>query len=110
LDDQFPIEVRPQALAERLRSDPTVVVLDVREPWERDVCSLRGSLNIPLGELSARSGEIPEDRPVVVLCHHGMRSMQATMFLRSRGWETVANLAGGIDAWAREVEPTMAVY
>ncbi len=65
---------------------------------------------IPLGELAERIGGIPTDRPIVTLCHHGMRSARAAALLRGAGFRGVRNLAGGIDAWAREVDTAMARY
>lgn len=98
-------------LAEHLNSDrerPTL--LDVREPWEVELVSLPGSLFIPMQDIAARVGELPTDRPIVCICHHGMRSMQVATFLEHSGLDNVYNLTGGIDAWARQVDPTCAVY
>lgn len=92
------------------QSGRTVTVLDVREPWETELCALPDSLFIPLGHLPDRVAEIPVDRPVVVLCHHGVRSGQAAVWLRRRGLAQAINLAGGIDAWARLVDTEMEVY
>jgi rhodanese-related sulfurtransferase len=89
---------------------PAPQVLDVREPWEVGVCALAGSTNIPMGQIPARTDELDPDRPVVCLCHHGMRSLQVAAFLARRGFGEVWNLAGGIDAWAREVDPSCPTY
>ena len=86
------------------------LVLDVREPWEVALVGLSDAMAIPLGQLPERWSEVPDDRPVVVLCHHGMRSRQATMFLRAQGREDVYNLMGGIDAYAARVDPSLARY
>ena len=85
-----------QAVA--LRDKAPVQFLDVREPWEQVV----GSTN--------RLGEIPHDRPLIVVCHHGMRSYQVAQFLLAHGFIDVSNLDGGIDAWALSVEPAVARY
>jgi rhodanese-related sulfurtransferase len=87
-----------------------VTLLDVREPWEYSLCRLDGSLHIPLGQLGARLDELDPDRPTVVICHHGVRSLHAGAFLERQGFPDVVNLQGGIDGWARTVDPAMAVY
>lgn len=87
-----------------------MTILDVREGWERDLCGIGGSLHIPLNELPARLQELSKDDPLVVLCHHGMRSLRAVIWLRSQGFDQAVNLAGGIDAWARQIEPGMRTY
>jgi rhodanese-related sulfurtransferase len=92
------------------REGRAVAVLDVREPWEIEICSLPGALAIPLHSLPARIGEVPTDQPLVVVCHHGMRSLQAVVWLHRSGLDNAVNLGGGIDAWAREIEPSMGVY
>ena len=103
-------ELAPRALHAALGDPPPPVVLDVREPWERALCHLPDSLHIPLQSLPARVGELDPKRPTVVLCHHGVRSFQAARWLAQRGFAQVANLSGGIDGWAREVDPSMPVY
>lgn len=91
------------------RHEP-VTLLDVREPWEVALCRLDGSVHIPLGQLPARLAELDPARATVVICHHGMRSLQAGAFLERQGFADVVNLRGGIDGWARGVDPAMAVY
>ena len=86
------------------------VLLDVREPWEYEKVRLEQSKHIPLREIPARFGEIDAGADVVVICHHGGRSIQAAMFLDKQGYTRVRNLAGGVDAWARQVDPAMPVY
>ena len=103
-------QITVQELDAWRRSGREIAVLDVREPWEIEICKLAGTLSIPLQTLPARVGVVPADRPVVVLCHHGMRSLQAVAWLHRAGLENAVNLAGGIDAWARQVEPSMRVY
>ncbi|MFB6260377.1 MAG: rhodanese-like domain-containing protein [Thiohalorhabdaceae bacterium] len=92
------------------QAEPSPVVLDVREPRELAVCALDDAVHIPMNEIPARLDELPADREVVVMCHHGMRSMQVTQFLRHQGFSHVRNLAGGIDAWAARVDPDMPRY
>jgi rhodanese-related sulfurtransferase len=85
-------------------------LLDVREPWEFQTCRIEGSTPMPMGEVPARAGELDPDAEVVVICHHGGRSMQVGMFLEKNGYAKVHNLAGGVDAWAKTVDPSMPVY
>jgi len=103
----LPFEMTVSELAAR-RGE--VAVLDVREPWELEICRIADSIAIPLGSLPERSGELPLERTLVVVCHHGARSARAVQYLRSRGIANAVNLAGGIDAWAREIEPAMRTY
>jgi rhodanese-related sulfurtransferase len=95
-------------LADAGRSKP--VLLDVREPWEHQTCRIEGSLLVPMGEVPARAGELDPDADIVVICHHGGRSMQVALFLGKQGFARVHNLAGGVDAWARSVDPSMPTY
>lgn len=103
-------ELAVTALAERLRGELPPVLLDVRDPHEYEIAHLPGSRLLPLRELPARLGELDPRQEVVVLCHHGSRSRQAVELLRAAGFGQVQNLAGGIDAWAVEVDPEMARY
>jgi rhodanese-related sulfurtransferase len=84
-------------------------LLDVREPWETEICTVEGSLLIPMRSLPQRLQEIPFDRPVAVICHSGMRSYMVAEWLAAQGYDA-ASLAGGIDRWAAEVDPHMRRY
>jgi rhodanese-related sulfurtransferase len=95
-------------LADASRAKPQL--LDVREPWEFQTCAITGSHLIPMGEVPARAAELDTQVPLVVICHHGGRSMQVAMFLERQGFTGVHNLAGGVDAWARTVDRAMPVY
>ena len=95
-------------LADPARGKPQL--LDVREPWEFQTARLAGSTLLPLRELPARFGELDAGADTVVICHHGGRSMQAAIFLERQGFARLHNLAGGVDAWARSVDPAMPVY
>lgn len=86
------------------------VVLDVREPWELALASLDATLNIPMGQVPDRLEELDPLQPTVVMCHHGNRSRQVAIFLTHKGFTRVINLAGGIDAWSVEVDPTVPRY
>ena len=92
---------------EALRADAAAHVLDVREPWEYRQGRVPDVIHIPLGELVARVGELPRDRPLAVICGHGSRSLSAAEFLLQQGFDRVASVAGGTTAWAmsgREIE------
>jgi rhodanese-related sulfurtransferase len=91
-------------------SRPRPVLVDVRERWERELCRIPGSLHLPMNALPARAGELDAGADTVVICHHGARSFQAGAYLERRGFARVYNLAGGLDAWARAVDPTMTTY
>lgn len=99
-------------LARWLRDEtrPRPLLLDVREPWEFQVCRIDGSELIPIRALAARYEELDRERPIVCICHHGRRSAHVTLFLMQRGFADVYNLTGGVDAWARQVDPAMPVY
>lgn len=107
-NDSFDIDVHD--LAALRAQDTAHTVLDVREPHEVAICALEPSLSIPMQQVPERLAELPEDQSLVVLCHHGGRSAMVTRFLQERGFANARNLAGGIDAWAREIDPDMARY
>jgi rhodanese-related sulfurtransferase len=90
---------------------PALVLLDVREPWEFQAASLPDSLLMPMGDVPSRAHqELDPDAPIVVLCHHGMRSLNVALWLRAQGFERAQSLAGGIDAWSRAIDPTVPRY
>ena len=95
-------------LADKSREAP--LLLDVREPWEHDKARIAGSQLVPMGQIQARLAELDDEREVVAICHHGGRSMQVATFLEKNGFSRVHNLAGGIDAWSRTVDPSVPVY
>ena len=110
-------QFRPRDLSAWLAQvgpDSAPVILDVREPSELQIASIKAEgftlLTIPMGTVPVRLGELDPQQPIACLCHHGGRSMQVAQFLASRGYENVANIAGGIHAWAAEVDPTLATY
>lgn len=84
-------------------------IADVREPWEYDIVHIEGSLLIPLAQLPYKLDSLDKDKPVAVICHHGIRSAHACYFLERAGFDTI-NISGGIDLWARELDPEMALY
>ena len=85
-------------------------VLDVREPWEVAIAPFPGALAVPMGEVPGRVADLPRAAPLVVLCHHGGRSLRVTYWLRAQGLTEAVNLRGGIDAWSSEIDATVPVY
>lgn len=96
-------------LAQRLQQAKPLL-LDVREPWEFEICHIDGSVNLPMSQLAQRVQEIPQQGDVVVICHHGIRSRQVIRFLQGQSTARLINLDGGVDAWARDVDHDMPVY
>ena len=103
-------QLRPAELAAHLQAGHAPVLLDVREPWEWDLCRLPGAVLTPMRELPERQAELNKDAETVVICHHGVRSYHAARYLESLGFGNVINLSGGVAAWADEVEPAMPRY
>ncbi|MEZ4554933.1 MAG: rhodanese-like domain-containing protein [Caldilineaceae bacterium] len=111
-------EISVNEMAQRCATDDTFVWLDVREPNEHALVSIADTRIhlLPLSRLAAeRLDALPDvarvqDAPIVVMCHHGVRSAQVVAWLQQQGWTNVLNLAGGIDAWAREVDASIGVY
>ncbi|HTW40459.1 MAG TPA: rhodanese-like domain-containing protein [Thermoplasmata archaeon] len=104
-------ELRPEEVAEKMKGSPgRVVLLDVREPDEREIAAIEPSIHIPMREVPNRLAEIPKDKEVVVYCHGGTRSAMIAGFLEAHGYTHVANLDGGIDAWSRRVDPNVPRY
>ena len=106
------VEITARELAQEIENGKTIRLLDVRQPWENALAKLPESTLIPLGELPARAAEVAVETEglLVVYCHHGVRSLTAAAFLRRLGHENVRSLAGGIDAWSCEVDPTIPRY
>lgn len=89
---------------------PPPELLDVRENWEFQFCRIEGSRLIPMGHVPTEAGTLDREREMVVICHHGVRSFSVCRFLEYNGFTRVSNLAGGVAAWAREVDPGMPTY
>jgi len=103
------IEIAPQEVDQMRKSGADVVLIDVREPWEHSTARIEGSTLIPMRQVQERVSEIPTDKPVVVHCHHGGRSLQVVRWLRQNGIEA-HNMTGGIDRWSVEVDPNVPRY
>jgi len=94
-----------------LKRGDEFTLLDVREPWEREKASITPSKLIPMGDVPGRAHqELDPDKHIIVFCHHGMRSLTVTNWLRHQGFEKVQSMRGGIDGWARTVDPKMPLY
>ena len=102
----------PRELHQKIRSGQArITVLDVREPWETRIARLEGSVFAPLSTLGTEIvDDLPDDRDIVVLCHHGVRSAMVTQWLEQNGRERVFNLGGGIDEWSRTIDPSLPRY
>ncbi len=103
-----------RALAERGGDGLPMLLLDVREPWEFALASIAldglETLHVPMNEIPGRLAALDPARPVVCVCHHGVRSAHVVAFLERQGFEAASNLAGGIDAWSAEVDPAVPRY
>jgi rhodanese-related sulfurtransferase len=104
-------EISVAELKAALAGGGAFTLLDVREPWEFQTAHIAGSRHIPMGDIPARFNQEldPEDH-IVVVCHHGVRSMNVTAWLRQQGFEKVQSLRGGIDRWSREIDPAVPLY
>jgi len=103
-------EINVADLAELRRAGTAHTVLDIRDRDEIEICSIQPSTWIPMQEVAGRMQELPREHPLVVLCHHGVRSAGVARVLRDNGFDNVCNLAGGIDAWAQRIDPQMRRY
>ncbi len=104
-------EISAEEVASRLKARPeTMLLLDVREGWERELASIDPSVHIPMNEIADRASELPKDREIVVYCHGGSRSAMVAGFLEHHGFSSVVNLSGGIEAWSIEVDPKVPRY
>jgi adenylyltransferase/sulfurtransferase len=103
-------EVSPTEFVRGAAAGDRTLLLDVREAWELKIASLPGAVHIPMGEIAGRLSDLDRERDIVVLCRSGVRSLSVARFLASRGYRSVANLAGGILAWSRDVDSTLATY
>ncbi len=103
-------QLAPTELKARLAAGDKLQLLDVREEWEFQTAHIEGSILIPMGQVASRIAALDSAAETMVICHHGGRSMQVAGLLEQLGFPNVINLAGGVDAWARLVDPSMPVY
>lgn len=104
------LEITPAEVKARLDRGEKVVLVDVREPWEFEICCIEGAKLVPLGSLAASLNALPEVDELICYCHHGMRSLDAAAWLRFQGFERAKSLAGGIERWSLEVDSRVARY
>jgi len=104
-------EITPEEVKAKLDADEDFILLDVREPWEFETARIDGAKLIPMGDVPSRAHqELDPEEQVVVLCHHGVRSMNVTVWLRQQGFEKAQSMRGGIDAWSRRIDGKVAMY
>ncbi len=105
------LEITPEAFSQQRQQPNTPLLLDVRESWEYQTASLPNSLLMPMGEVASRAHtELDPDAPIVVMCHHGARSLNVALWLRDQGFTHAQSLSGGIDAWSRAIDPAVPRY
>jgi rhodanese-related sulfurtransferase len=103
-------EITPVMLKTLIETGQQLTILDVRQRWETEICAIANSFNIPLDILGKSLNTLPMETPIVVICHHGIRSLQAALLLKAQGFSLVKSLKGGIDAWAKQIETTLKLY
>jgi rhodanese-related sulfurtransferase len=103
-------EISAIEAAKLRKNEEGVTFLDVREDEEVATCRIEGALHIPMGQVPDRADALPKEGKLVVFCHHGMRSMNVCQYLEARGFTNTINMAGGIHAWALEVDTDVALY
>ncbi|HXT77730.1 MAG TPA: rhodanese-like domain-containing protein [Candidatus Eisenbacteria bacterium] len=104
------LELTPVELKQRLDRGEKVLLVDVREPWEFDVCRIEGAKLIPMGQIPANLQSLDVDDDVICYCHHGMRSLDVAVWLRNQGVAAAKSLAGGIERWSQEIDPQVPRY
>lgn len=105
------LELAPEELKALLADENAPLLLDVREPWETNTVAFPGAHTIPMGEVPARAyHELDPDRRIIVVCHHGVRSLNVANWLRNQGFDQAQSLRGGIDAWARDMDAGIGRY
>jgi rhodanese-related sulfurtransferase len=104
------LEISPRELKERLNRGENILLVDVREPHEYAICQIEGAKLIPMGSIPANLQKLDTDEDVVCYCHHGMRSLDVANWLRAQGIKSAKSMAGGIDRWSIEIDPTVPRY
>ena len=104
-------EITPQQLKTYLQvADPAPLLLDVREPWEYEICHIEGAKLMPMQQIPQTFKALDPQQEIVVICHHGRRSLQVAGYLERMGFTRLINLTGGVDAWAHDVDRSMPTY
>lgn len=104
------LEIAPAQVKQRLDRGETVLLVDVREPWEYELCRIEGAKLIPMGTIPANLQSLDVDEDVICYCHRGMRSLDVAVWLRGQGVKSAKSLAGGIDRWSAEIDPQVPRY
>jgi rhodanese-related sulfurtransferase len=104
-------EINPEEVKAQFDRGDSFTLLDVREPWEFEAASIVNSKHIPMGDIPSQvHQELDPDEHIVVVCHHGVRSLSVTNWLRQQGFEKVQSMRGGIDAWSRQIDSKVPLY
>lgn len=104
------LEISVRDLQEKKKAGEQFLLIDVREPWEYEICRIEGAQLIPMRTIPANLQQLDIDQDVICYCHHGQRSLDVAAWLRSQGVETAQSLAGGIDRWSLEIDPAVSRY
>jgi rhodanese-related sulfurtransferase len=104
------LEVTPAEIKQRLDRGEQLLLVDVREPWEAEICRIPGAILIPMSSIPANLQALDTDDDVICYCHRGMRSLDVAVWLRSQGVERAKSLAGGIERWSQEIDPQVPRY
>jgi len=104
------LEITPAETKQRLDGGEKLLLVDVREPWEAEICRIEGAKLIPMSTIPANLQALDTDDDVICYCHHGMRSLDVAVWLRSQGVARAKSLAGGIERWSQEIDPRVPRY
>jgi len=105
-----PLEIDVRTAADLLARGKPLLLVDVREPWEFEICRIFGAQLIPMGTIPANLQALDTDDPIICYCHHGMRSLDVAVWLRGQGVAQAQSLAGGIDRWSQDIDPSVPRY
>jgi len=104
------LEITVSELQKKIKAGDSFLLIDVREPWEYETCRIEGAQLIPMRNIPANLQQLDVDQDVICYCHHGQRSLDVAAWLRAQGIESAQSLAGGIDRWSLEIDPSVARY
>lgn len=104
------LEISVVELQRKKKAGEPFLLVDVREPWEYQTCRIEGAMLIPMRTIPANLQQLDVDEDVICYCHHGLRSLDVAAWLRAQGVATARSLAGGIDRWSLEIDPSVARY
>jgi adenylyltransferase/sulfurtransferase len=111
MSESYPLEISVEETKRLLDETPDAVMLiDVREPFEVETCRIAGAESIPMRQIPEHVGSLPKDKHLLIHCHHGGRSLRVTEYLRANGYDAVTNVAGGINAWSLQIDPSVPRY